>query len=571
MDYALKPRSDDPQSDTVATAFAVAHQARLDLETRWSTINFLSRQGPDRVQLILGEDVSIQGPRIYQRSDWLELWSPSSRQAALAALRNVIRGEPVRETLVVADRGGNKTYWDVVLTRVEATDAVLSLARDITQQVQEHESLARVAYQDALTGLYNRAAMREKLTAHINLTGRKRRPAALLLLDLDNFKLINDTLGHDAGDAVLIETARRLTSLAPAGTDVGRLGGDEFAVLARLTDDHASAIPLAETILEAMLQPVIFKDRRIDTRTSIGIARFPGHGNDASTLMKHADIALYAAKSFGRGGFTVFVPTMMHAARGRAVAVATVRAALTSHRIAAHYQPQFELGSHRIIGFEALLRLRDEDGLMVPAQSIRQAFEDFDVARLVGDYMFDQVATDLVRWRDAGMHMPRIALNAAAAEFWAGDFAPRLLGKLKNAGLAAELFEIEIGESVLAGRAADYVAASINSLADAGVRVMLDEFGTGLSSIAQLKHLPLHALKIHRGIVSGLHGSPDDRAVISAMAGMSHGLGLGLIATGVEELGELTALRDLGCDAAQGYLLGRPTAGIDLTDANVKL
>jgi diguanylate cyclase (GGDEF)-like protein len=551
----------DPTSDDTQTAFALAHQARLDLEARWSTINFLSRHGPDRVQLILGEDVGMQGPRIYQRADWVNLWAAASRPVAMMALRGVTRGEPARATLMVNDRSGQKTYWDVVLTRVEGANAILALARDITQSVQQQEDLSRVAYQDALTGLFNRAAIREKLTAHIGQTGRKRRPAALMLLDLDNFKLINDTMGHDAGDAVLVEAGRRLTAIAPPGTDVGRLGGDEFAVLTRLTDPSASAVPLAEAILEAMLEPVAFKNRRIDMRTSIGIARYPFHGEDASSLMKNADIALYAAKSFGRGGFSIYMPNMVNAARRRNQAVETVRRALETKQISAYYQPRFNLGSHQIMGFEALLRLRDEAGTLLPAHAIRQAFEDYDMARLIGDCMFDQVAGDIGRWRRAGINMPRIALNAAPAEFWSGDFASRLLHKLHHAGLAAEQIEVEVGEGVLAGRASDYVSASITSLANAGVRVMLDDFGTGLSSLYQLKHLPLHALKIHRGIVNGMRGSADDRAVISAMAGMSRGLGLGLIATGVEESGELTALQELGCDTAQGYLLGRPVAG----------
>ncbi|QGN55738.1 bifunctional diguanylate cyclase/phosphodiesterase [Novosphingobium sp. Gsoil 351] len=337
------------------------------------------------------------------------------------------------------------------------------------------------------------------------------------------------------------------------------MGGDEFAVIVSSERANARATFLAEDLLEALRRPVTFKGRILDTRASIGLATYPHHGADASELLKNADIALYAAKSFGRGGFTTYVPSMGNTLRKRASAIATVREAIAQHRLETHYQPKVDLRSRRVIGYEALLRLRDDEGGLIPAHAIDQAFEDIELARQIGDTMFERVANDVRHWQDARLPVGKIALNASAAEFRAGDFAPRLLQKLRRAELSPELFEIEVAETVLAGRGTDYVATALADLADAGLCVALDEFGTGASSLAQLKRLPFHSIKIDRTFVETLEDDNADQAIIRAIVGLADGLGLGTTAVGVETLGQMDALHKLGCNVGQGKLLGLPT------------
>lgn len=525
----------------------------------WRTFAAMTNNGPDSLALILPDALHREGQGLYRTDDWVGLWADRSRSTAIEALTRVRAEGTARATLATIDSAGSAGFCDVALSLMNGHDAVLSVARDVTERISREEQLRRIAYQDGLTGLLNRVALRERLAQDIDTAKRRGGSVTLMMLDLDNFKLINDTLGHDAGDAILIETAARLRATVSPENAVGRLGGDEFAVIVSSERPNARPIFLAEDLLETLRRPVNYKGRVLDTRASIGMATSPDHAADASELLKNADIALYAAKSFGRGGFTAYVPSMGNTLRKRASSIATVREAIAQHRLEAFYQPQVDLRSNVVVGYEALLRLRDHEGTLIPAHAINQAFDDIDLARQIGNTMLDRVAVDVRHWKDAGIPVGRIALNASAAEFRAGDFAPRLLEKLRRAELAPELFEIEIAETVLAGRGTDYVATALADLAEAGVRVALDEFGTGASSLAQLKRLPFHSIKIDRTFVGTLEDDNDDRAIVRAIVGLADGLGLGVTAVGVETPGQMGALRKLGCNTGQGNLLGPPS------------
>lgn len=525
----------------------------------WRTFATLAGNGPDSLALIVPDTLHPESPGVYRADSWIGLWADRSKSVAVEALTRVRAEGTARATLAVIDATGSIAFWDVALSRTIGHDVVMSIARDVTERMSQEEHLRRVAYQDGLTGLLNRVALRERLTQDISAAARCGGSVTLLMLDLDNFKLINDTLGHDAGDAVLVETAARLRATVSPKDAVGRLGGDEFAVIVSSEQLNAKTAFLAEDLLEALRRPVTYKGRVLDTRTSIGTATFPHHGLDASELLKNADIALYAAKSFGRGGFTTYVPSMGNALRKRVSTIATVREALAQHQLEAFYQPKVDFSSSAVIGYEALMRLRDNDGALIPAHAINHAFDDIDLARQIGDTMFARIAVDVRHWKDAGIPVGRIALNASAAEFRAGDFASRLLEKLRREKLAPELFEIEVAETVLAGRGTDYVATALADLAHAGVRVALDEFGTGASSLAQLKRLPFHSIKIDRTFVRTLEDDNEDQAIVRAIVGLADGLGLGMTAVGVETPGQVRALRQLGCKTGQGNLLGPAT------------
>ena len=522
----------------------------------------LSQKSPDNFSLIVPNVISQESSGLLGPDSWLAQWADQSKADAIRTLAQARADGSARATLATSDATGGVASWDVVLSQMSGSLALLSVARDVTERMWQEVQLRRVAYQDGLTGLLNRTALKVRLDEKIAIAACSGGSVAVLMLDLDNFKLINDTLGHDAGDAVLVETAARMQATVPSENVVGRLGGDEFAVFVASDEPNTRATYLAEDLLEALRRPVNYNGHMLDTRASIGVATFPHHGTDASELLKNADIALYAAKSFGRGGFTTYVPTMGNTLRKRASAIATVREAIAQHRLEAFYQPKVDLGSCAILGYEALLRLRDHTGALIPARAIHQAFDDIDLARQISDTIFERVAVDVRYWTDAGVPAGRIALNASAAEFRAGDFAPRLLEKLRQAELAPELFEIEIAETVLAGRGSDYVATALADLAEAGVRVALDEFGTGQSSLAQLKRLPFHSIKIDRTFVGTLEDDNEDQAIVRAIVGLADGLGLGMTAVGVETPGQVAALRGLGCHVGQGRLLGEPASAL---------
>ena len=344
-----------------------------------------------------------------------------------------------RSKLYASSDGRSLTCYDVALTKSSNGSAALSVARDVTAEMAVQDDLRRVAFHDGLTGLLNRLAFRDKLGAEIDrLTGTEG-TIAVFMIDLDNFKFINDTLGHDAGDSLLIEAATRLTAQTPTSATVARLGGDEFAIMISAARGRPDAFGIAENLLEGMRQPVEYRGRVLHTQASIGVAMFPKQGKTASELLKNADIALYAAKAFGRGGFSTYVPSMGSSLLKRASALDAVRDALKNHRMEAYYQPKVALGSRTIEGFEAIPRLRFENGVPIPADVIRQGLDDIEVARQLGDHMFDRVTEDVRAWLAAGVNVAHVALNTSAADFRGGDFARRFLERLKRTGLVTVL------------------------------------------------------------------------------------------------------------------------------------
>lgn len=531
----------------------------------WPEFFALSSKCGDRMSLVLDQAEAFPDLGIHNQASWTALWSPESSDDAVALLARARRDGKARAILPTSEHEGTHCHWDVALCAFGGGDALLSTARDATEQVLRDEELRQIAYHDALTGLLNRLALKNRLESEIESATASGLPVALLMLDLDNFKLINDTLGHDAGDAVLVQAANRLRAVAPDPITVGRLGGDEFALIlpsAGTANDFAAT---AEAVIDSMRQPMTYNGRMLDTRGSIGIAVFPDHGRDPAELMKNADIALYAAKSFGRGGFSAYVPSMGNSLRKRVATLQMVRDALVAHRVEIFYQPKVDLRTREILGFEALMRVREEDGRLIPAQAFSQAFDDVDLARSIGDAMFERIALDASQWRATGFDFGRIALNASAAEFRSGDFAARFLAKLHDAGLSPDLFEIEVSETVLAGRATNYVAAALSDLSDAGVGIILNDFGKGASSLAQLKRYPFDCLKIDRTFVSALEHDQQDQTIVRAIAGLADGLGLGIAAVGIETQGQLSLLRQIGCSAGQGNMLGPPTSASELT------
>ncbi|HEX8534235.1 MAG TPA: EAL domain-containing protein, partial [Allosphingosinicella sp.] len=380
---------------------------------------------------------------------------------------------------------------------------------------------------------------------------------ALLLLDVDNFKRVNDTLGHDAGDKLLCTFAERLTAAARGDDVVARLGGDEFAVLLTGVGSPEGVAAAVDGLLERLREPCIYAGRMLDCHASIGASIYPMHGADRATLLKSADIALYAAKAAGRSNLKLFEPRMRREMQLRSSMLNLARDALSKKRIVPFYQPKVELRTGKTAGFEALLRWNHPArGVQMPA-TIAAAFEDTNLAAEISDQMIDQVIEDARRWLDDGVRFGHVAINAAAAEFRRGSFAEQLLERLDRARIPTSYIQLEVTETVFLGRGAEYVERALKTLSKAGVKIALDDFGTGYASLSHLKQFPVDLLKIDRSFVRDFDLFPDDGAIIRAVVSLGQSLGIKVIAEGIETEAHHRFLVGSGCEFGQGFLYAK--------------
>ena len=392
----------------------------------------------------------------------------------------------------------------------------------------------------------------------------------LLLLDLDHFKQINDALGHDTGDKLLQLFARRLESAVRGGDTVARFGGDEFAIiLPRLREPDLAAV--CASIHGGLKQPFVHGGLMLDCRTSIGAAVYPTHGADPDELLKNADMALYAAKHAGRANTKLFEPRLREEGDRRAGMVALARAAIHDDRILTYYQPKLDLRRGMVIGFEALLRWRDEDGGIQYPASLDAAFEDHDVAAEISDRVIGQAIRDMRGWLDSGIAFGHVAVNASVAEFRRDNFAERVLEALSGADIPPRYFQLEVTEKVFLGRGAEYVERALNRLSAAGVRIALDDFGTGYASLRHLKQFPVDIIKIDRSFVRGMDSDPGDEAIIRAVISLGRSLGIRIVAEGIERMGQAERLIAFGCDYGQGFLFSRAVPGASVPSLVARL
>ena len=417
-----------------------------------------------------------------------------------------------------------------------------------------------MASHDSLTGLANRRLFQEALTGHLARARAERTGLGLALLDMDGFKTVNDTLGHDAGDALLREFGERLLQAAGEGDIVARLGGDEFAVILPRATSKASLSAAMTNLLDQMRKPYLVQGRMLDCRASVGGSLYPDHGEHPDDLLKNADIALYVSKSQGRSG-TTFAPSMRKAIDARTSMIRVAREAVAQDRILPFYQPKIALGTGALAGFEALLRWRDGARRLRPPAAIAAAFDDAELARALSDRMFGQITADMRRWLDAGLEFGHVAVNASPAEFRQDGYADRVLERLAAAGIPPCRLEVEVTESVFLGRGSGGVERTVRSLSGEGVRIALDDFGTGYASLTHLKQVPVDTIKIDRSFVRDLEQDPYDAAIVRAVLNLGQSLGIDIVAEGIETVTQAAHLRAQGCVFGQGYLFGRPTPG----------
>jgi diguanylate cyclase (GGDEF)-like protein/PAS domain S-box-containing protein len=430
---------------------------------------------------------------------------------------------------------------------------------DITQRKAIEEQVWRAANHDALTGLVNRTLFQKRLEDAL-LDARDGTRVNLLLVDLDEFKRVNDTLGHDAGDALLRQAADRLRALTCEGDTVARLGGDEFAVvMPQASLDEA--VVLAERIVSELARPFVFNDRLPMTRASVGIASYPDHDQDPAELMKDADMALYGAKEHGRNRVSVYSPAMRAEMEHRVQVSTAIREALEREEIVPFYQPKVCLTTGRVVGFEALARWRHPTrGILTPG-SFGSAFEDHELAARIGMVMLHQVAADVHGWLQQGLYFGRVAVNLSAAEVNNPALVDDVLKVLSMQGVPSRYLEIEVTESVLLGRATEQVGMILEEFHRRGVTIALDDFGTGYASLSHLKQFPVDLIKIDRSFVRDLERDPEDAAIVTAVIGLGKSLDIQVCAEGVETAGQVEYLCTHGCDQAQGYLFAKPIVG----------
>jgi diguanylate cyclase (GGDEF)-like protein len=419
----------------------------------------------------------------------------------------------------------------------------------------EAEQLRWASEHDILTGLPNRRAFQSRLQAATFRSMTNGTSVALLIMDLDHFKHVNDSLGHAAGDELLRTISDRLRKVVRAGDFVARLGGDEFAIIIEPLDSSDDALNLAKQIVGRLTPPVNVGGRMVRSGASIGAAVFPEHADRADELFKAADTALYAIKGSGRGGARLFDKQMLVDAQRAARQLGAAHEALIRGSIVPHYQPKVDLKTGEIVGFEALLRCRNRGGFDLPA-ALHEAFSDYELASKIGNLMQREVIQTLAQWGSRGLQAPPVSINASPAEFLRDDYAERLLLVLDEFGVSPALLEVEVTEHVFLGRSTDYVARALRLLKAAGTKISLDDFGTGYSSLSHLRDFPVDTVKIDKSFIERVVEDPEIAAIVSAVASLAKSLRLAVVAEGIETPIQAEMLRMVGCDVGQGFLYG---------------
>ena len=436
----------------------------------------------------------------------------------------------------------------------EAVNLVVTLA-DISAIRAVEAQLNFLAHHDPLTGLANRILLGDRIEQLLGRSRRQQRRFALLFIDIDNFKVINDTLGHGAGDQLLKAVAIRIREQLRQSDTVARLGGDEFTVVVGEVDHAANVAQLAHKLLEVVSQPCVVGNETVSVTASIGVAFFPEDGDDAPALLKAADSAMYQAKAGGRNVFMFYAAEMATQLNERLVVEQGLRRAIDGNELELHYQPVFELATGRVVGAEALVRWRRGGEVVSPARFISIAEQTSLIERL-GAWVLDAACAQAAQWQAHGLPPIRLAVNVSPRQLGRGGFDAAVRAALDRWSMPAGGLELEMTESAI--QVIDESRPLLAALKQLGVHLAIDDFGTGYSSLSVLKHLPVDRLKIDRSFVSDLATREDSRAIVRAIIALGKTLDLRIVAEGIESNEQLDLLREAGCDEGQGYLVCRP-------------
>jgi diguanylate cyclase (GGDEF)-like protein/PAS domain S-box-containing protein len=473
-------------------------------------------------------------------------------------------GEPAQQIVRVLNRFNEWRHVDAQATDLRHDRHVRGVvvnARDVSERVRLEEELTKQAFHDGLTGLANRALFRDRLDQTLARSVRSQESLAVLLVDLDGFKQVNDTLGHDTGDQLLQAVARRFDEVVRPSDTLARLGGDEFALLVDgAAEGQAEAV--ARRLLESMSAPLQLGDRELSVNASVGVVVHVGGHGESDELLRHADIAMYAAKDAGDGVYRVFQSSMAEEFGEQLELERELREGIGRGELTLHYQPEIDLNSRKVVGVEALVRWNSpRRGLVSPADFIPVA-EASGLIMPLGELVLRTACRQAAEWRRQGMTPDPFVtwVNISGRQLSAGGVSGVVRQALDDAGLPANHLGLEVTETAIVpdGPAGERARAELQELHQQGVRIAIDDFGTGFSSLGQLRRFPIDVIKVDRSFVQGIEHDARDAAITANLVTLAHALGLIAIAEGIESGGQLASVRELGCDLAQGFLFARP-------------
>ncbi len=435
--------------------------------------------------------------------------------------------------------------------------AVLSIARDVTDRKRAEETIRRQAYYDPLTNLPNRMLFKDRLEQAMSHAHRNKQSLGVIILDLDRFKNINETLGHVLGDRLLVAVAERLLASMQEGETMARFGGDEFTLLLPQVNQVDEATQHAQKIVEILAEPFKIDNHELHLTNSMGIAFYPDDGENAEVLLKNAETAMYRAKEQGRNNFQLYASVMNVSAFKQLLMENSLRRALEKEEFVVHYQPQIDLASRQMVGVEALVRWQHPDlGLVFPSEFIGLA-EDTGLIVPIGEWMIKKVCQQNKKWQDMGLPKVCISVNLSARQFQQRNLVTSIAKVISETGLDPQYVGFEITESI-AMKNADFTISALNELQRMKIHLSLDDFGTGYSSLSYLKRFPLETLKIDRSFVRDIATDPNDAAIVTAVIALAHSLKLSVVAEGVETEGQIAFLKSHQCDQVQGYYFSHP-------------
>lgn len=498
---------------------------------------------------LLGRDHRIVNSGTHPPDFFADMW------------RTICAGHIWRGVICNRSKAG-ATYWvDSAIVPLMDSDGevvrFISIRIDITDRKRAEDEILHMATHDSLTGLANRALLQERVKLSVESGRRKHDQAAVLFIDLDQFKAVNDSLGHDMGDLLLIEVAQRLKKNVRAEDTVARQGGDEFIVFLPYVDDVSGVQHLAEKLLRVLSAPYVIADKSLSIGASIGVAMFPQDGLSVTDLLKSSDMAMYRVKESGRNNYMFFTSSMSHALTERFALTEDLRHAIERGELSLAYHPIMDMRSGTMVSAEVLLRWQHPSRGIVPPPTFIPLAESSGLITGIGDWVFRTACQQCKAWADAGWVAPRLAINLSAIQFHDNNLADRIRNILEESGVEGQHIELEITETSLM-KQTDEVVETLERLAQMGLRIAIDDFGTGYSSLSYLKRFPIHTLKIDQSFVRDLESDPDDAAIVNTVIAMAHSLKMCVIAEGVETQGQLDFLRAQGCDQYQGFLICQP-------------
>jgi diguanylate cyclase (GGDEF)-like protein/PAS domain S-box-containing protein len=491
------------------------------------------------------------------RNFWMDRVHPEDAAHVRNAIESALTGRLQHYEYETRLRHADGTYrWMRIRGKVVESDGelarrIVGIRMDITEQKKAEERVQRLAHYDTLTGLPNRTLLNERMASTLALAEQDEQPVAVLALDIDKFKSINDIFGHNIGDELLIEVAKRLEAVAGTLDTVARIGGDEFVVVI-VGADVTRAAQTAQRVLDFLSTPFQTKHLELVITPSIGVALFPGDGKDFDTLFKCADTAMHRAKSNGRNHYMFFTPEMSVGSARNLLLEHALRHAVERNELRLHYQPQVSLTDGRIVGAEALLRWRHPDLGEVPPAEFIPITEDTGQILQIGAWVLQTASRQLRSWLDGGMRPIRLAVNLSSTQLRHGNLAEQIRALLAETALPPGTLELELTEGVAMVDPLGAISL-MSELHGLGIRIAIDDFGTGYSSLSYLKRFQASKLKIDQSFTSGITDDPEDRAIVSAIINLAGSLGLRTLAEGVETPEQLAILRTQGCQEAQGF------------------